>query len=145
MLQLLLFNERGQKSRKTCIPLQNLELKVGGVDKKYELQYIIEHRGHSVQFGHYVSYFKISDGSWYEANDTIITAKRTEELPIQPYICIYKEAVAPAEIPQIRNIAIITSESESEKSPIIISYSESEMSKTPILPEPATQMTNYNQ
>ena len=73
---------------------------MGGVDKKYKLQCIIEHRGPSVQNGHYVSYLKISDDAWYEANDTSITAKRTQDLPIQPYICIYKETVAPGEIPQ---------------------------------------------
>ena len=115
MLQLLLFDWEGNKSTQTCIPLQNLEIIVGGVDKKYELQCIIEHQGTSVLSGHYVSYFKISDDSWYEANDTIITPKRTQELPIQPYICIYKETAAPAQIPQIRNIEITTCESESEK------------------------------
>ena len=77
-----------------------MELKVGGVDKKYELQCIIEHKGPSVQHGHYVSYIKISDDAWYEANDTSITAKQTQDLLIQPSICIYKETAAPGEIPQ---------------------------------------------
>ena len=77
-----------------------MELNVGDVDKKYELQCIIEHRGSSVQNGNYVSYIKISDDAWYEANDTSITAKWTQDLPIEPYICIYKETAAPGEIPQ---------------------------------------------
>ena len=74
-----------KKSRKRCIPLENFEVKVGGVDKKYELQCIIENRGYSVQCGHYMSYSNTSDDSWYEANYTIKTTKITEEFTIQPY------------------------------------------------------------
>ena len=99
ILQLMIFNRHGRKSRKQCTPLQNLELKVGGVDKKYQLECIIEHIGDTVQIGHYVSYFKISDDIWYKANDTIITSKGTDQLPKQPYICIYKETAASAELP----------------------------------------------
>ena len=64
------------------------------------MQYIIKHRRPSVQSGHNVAYFKISDDFWYEANNTIITVKQTQDLPIQPYICLYKETAAPGEIPQ---------------------------------------------
>ena len=63
-----------------------MELNVGGVDKKYELQYIIEYRGRSVQSGHYVSYFKINDDIWYEANDLHISIIATQDLSRQPYI-----------------------------------------------------------
>ena len=51
-----------------------------------------------------MTYSKISDDSWYGANDTIITAKQTEDLSIQSNIYIYKETEASAEIPQICNI-----------------------------------------
>ena len=53
-----------------------------------------------------VTYSKISDDSWYGANDTIITAKQTEDLSIQSNIYIYKETEASAEIPQIYNVGI---------------------------------------
>ena len=66
-----------------------MELKVGGVDKKYELQCINKNRGPSVQVGPFVSYFKISDDSWYKENVKIISMKWTQELPLQPYIYVY--------------------------------------------------------
>ena len=112
MLQLLLFDANGRKLKGTCVPLENLEITVGGVHKKYELQCIIEHRGRRVQSGHYVSYFKISDGTWYEADDEIITQKWTDQLPKQPYICIYKETAASAQIAEIPNIEITTCDKE---------------------------------
>ena len=48
---------------------------------------------------------------------------------------IYKERLAPAKITQIGNVGITTSESESEKSPIIIydTSSESESERCPII------------
>ncbi len=114
------------KIKKKCIPLQNLEITVGGVHKKYELQCIIEHRGRRVQNGHYVSYFKISDGTWYESDDEFITQKWTHELPKQPYICIYKETAASAQIAEIPSIEITTCDKETaapaEISPQILKH-----------------------
>ena len=43
-----------------------------GLQMRYRLVGIIRHSGTSIQFGHYVSYVFI-DGSWYEANDRIMT------------------------------------------------------------------------
>ena len=59
-----------------------------------------------------MSYFKISDGTWYEADDEIITQKWTDQLPKQPYICIYKETAASAQIAEIPNIEITTCDKE---------------------------------
>ena len=57
-------------------------------------------------------YFKISDGTWYVEDDEIITQKWTDQLPKQPYIYIYKETAASAQIAEIRNIEIITCDKE---------------------------------
>ena len=97
ILQLVLFDSEGQKSTRQCTPLQNLELNVRDVHKKYQLECIIQHIGNTVETGHYVSYFKRND-IWYRASDADISIKATQELPTQPYICIYKQtdAVAPS-------------------------------------------------
>merc|ERR1712041_6928 len=80
-----------RKKKSTCIPLQNLDININGQTKKYELHYIIQHIGPNLQSGHYKSYFK-KNNTWYCANDTMITRIKTENLPNQPYINIYKEA-----------------------------------------------------
>ena len=41
-----------------CIPLQNLELSVNNVTKKYQLECIIERSGYDIDNGHYWSYLK---------------------------------------------------------------------------------------
>ena len=98
ILQLVLFDSEGKKSTRQCTPLQNLELNVRDVHKKYQLECIIEHIGNTVQTGHYVSYFKRND-MWYRASD--LSIKATKNLPTQPYICIYKQTEAQPEIPEI--------------------------------------------
>ena len=43
-----------------------------GLRMRYRLVGIIRYTGPSIQFGHYISYVLIN-GSWYEANDRILT------------------------------------------------------------------------
>lgn len=47
---------------------------------KYELVGFIEHRGKTLKSGHFLSFFKRSNGSWVEINDTRVEVKTIQDL-----------------------------------------------------------------
>ena len=63
---------------------------MNGLQMRYRLVGIIRHTGPPIQFGHYIAYVLI-DGSWYEANDRIMTQVSWETVRrLQVYRLFYE-------------------------------------------------------
>ena len=61
-----------------------------GQQMRYLLVGIIRHSGPSIEFGHYIAYV-LNDGSWYEANDAIMTQFSWQIVSrIQVYMLFYE-------------------------------------------------------
>lgn len=84
IVQLKIFNNKLQKINKNIIYEQSMKYK----NKNFELVGIIEHRGNTIQRGHYVSYIKTGN-TWTLADDTAVT-KNVQSLTKQPYVLFYK-------------------------------------------------------
>ena len=90
VIQLLFFDNQQNKISASCTPLERLEVNVSGLVIQYELQFIIEHHGNRANTGPYVCCFKMQN-MWHRANDLQINTIDPDNLPKQPYICIYKK------------------------------------------------------
>ena len=93
IVQILLFervNNVMLKKTNTCSPLLHLEINTMDALHKFQLECIIEHVGEDMRSGHYKCYF-LKNGMWYLGNDSYVTPISIEELPNQPYLCIYKK------------------------------------------------------
>ena len=90
VIQLLFFDNQQNKISASCTPLERLEVNVSGLVIQYELQFIIEHHGNRAKSGHYICCFKMQN-MWHRANDLQINTIDPDNLPKQPYICIYKK------------------------------------------------------
>ena len=95
VVQALLFAFQGgiqQKLPHQCIPVQEIDIQVGGQIHRYKLLCIIEHVGPTMDVGHYKSYFQRS-GTWFQVDDSNHNIVGIDGLPKQPYISVYfKEA-----------------------------------------------------
>jgi len=56
---------------------------------KYELYAIVEHRGGSIQGGHYLAHIKTANGSWHKFNDTQVTLIRVSYKSIRNGSCFF--------------------------------------------------------
>ena len=90
IVQLLLFDNDRNKIPHTCLPSPEIHMSALGDGQNYKLQCIIEHLGTQITNGHYVCYF-LKNQRWYRASDLQIDVVNIEELPVQPYICIYRK------------------------------------------------------
>ena len=93
IVQILFFervNAAMLKKTNTCSPLLHLDIKTADALHKFQLECIIEHVGANMMSGHYKCYF-IKNGMWYLGNDSHVAGISMEELPKQPYLCIYKK------------------------------------------------------
>ena len=93
IIQFLLFervNDVLLKKTNTFSPLLHLEMKTMDALHRFQLECIIEHVGPNMESGHYKCYFLKND-MWYLGNDSYVTRISIEELPNQPYLCIYKK------------------------------------------------------
>ena len=67
---------------------------------KYELYGVIVHHGSSTHSGHYIAYVKAANGSWYEMNDSHVSAVSVQKvLCCQAYILFYSKAKVTAPAP----------------------------------------------
>lgn len=89
-LHLLRFNSFGKKIN-AFIPF-DFELTL--FDVEYELFGIVEHLGHSLTFGHYISYVLNAQNVWLRMNDSSVSVVNKNSVSrVHPYMLLYRRKV----------------------------------------------------
>ena len=92
IVQLNFFDRKG-KLKSYCKPVENLQIKIQGKLNNYALECIVQHIGETKYSGHYVSYV-LNRGKWFCTNDQDVKCINKTQLPLQPFISIFKRTVS---------------------------------------------------